>query len=315
MAAMASKALVAAALLSIAAAARAGPFPLERDPGGCRLEVLASVPGENHILFRGVSPDGRRLAVGWDRECGGTTERGAYLLDLRTGARRELAGINNAASFSPDGKRLVAANYPVVRGLRTEIVELELSSGAVRSLAPNEALEWLPSYSPDGNWVVFNSFRSGGSDLYRVDRRSGAVERLTDDPRYEAHAQYSRDGQRMIFHRQIEGDDYGLAILDLKTRTVRELPGSSGEEAYPAWSRDGRWIAYSGNQGQQNGKTDIFLMRADGSGSKRLTLHPDKDAYATFSPDGRFLYFMRQSDTRVAVFRLEIRGNDCRRGC
>lgn len=299
-------------VLVVAALFQGAPiFPVESDPGGCRLERLAGVEGENHTLFRGFSPGGRRLALGWDRARGGETERGAYLLDLRTGARRDLPGLNNAASFSPDGKRLVAANYPPPRALKTEIVELDLSSGKLRSLAPHEALEWLASYAPDGKWVVFNSTRTGGSDLYRVNTATGVLGRLTDDPRYEAHAQVSKDGKRVLFHRQIAGDDYGLAILDLKTRHVRELPGTAGEEAYPAWSPDNRWIAYSSDSGQAKGKPDLYLMRADGSGAKRLTAHPAKDAYATFSPDGGSIAFMREQDGGVRIYRLKLRNGDC----
>ena len=170
-------ALIATSL--IASGSESG-FPIEADPGGCRLERLAAVAGENHVLFRGVSPDGRYLAVGWDRKDGETMQRGAYLLDLNSGYRRDLPGLNNAASFSPDGKRLVAANYPPPdhRELKTEIVELDIASGLVRSLAPDPALDWLPSYSPDGRWVVFNSMRSGASDLYRVDVHSLKLERI-----------------------------------------------------------------------------------------------------------------------------------------
>jgi Tol biopolymer transport system component len=302
-----------ASLLPLAAPVAATPFPVERDPGGCRLERVAGAAGENHVLFRGLSPDGRTLGVGWDRERGGATERGAYLLDLRTGRRRDLTGLNNAPSFSPDGRRLVAANYPGPPNLRMEIVELDLASGTVRSLASDPASEWLPSFSRDGRWVVFNSTRSGGSDLYRVDTRTGAVERLTDDPRYEAHAQFSRDGRHILFHRQISGDDYGLAMLDLATRKVVELPGTPREEAYPAFSPDERRIAYSSDAGQEAGKPDLYVMRADGSRPRRLTAHPDKDAYATWSPNGRHIYFTRQGSDSVRIYRLEMRGGDCRR--
>jgi Tol biopolymer transport system component len=301
-----------ALLPSIATAALAA-FPVETDPSGCRLERLAGAEGENHVLFRGVSPDGRWLAVGWDRARDGKTERGAYLLDLRSGARRDLPVLNNAPSFSPDGRRLVAANYPgpSAAELKTELAELDLESGEARWLDPNPGLEWLASYSADGRWVIYNSSRTGGSDLYRVRLADGRVERLTEDPRYEAHAQASGDGRRILFHRQIAGADYGLAILDVPTSKVMELPGTEREEAYPAWSHDEAWIAYSSDAGQEVGKPDIYLMRSDGSGLRRLTAHPDKDAYATFEPDGRAIIFMRQSDAGVRLYRLRLENGDC----
>lgn len=307
----------ALAVITLAAGvtiARAAPaLPVETDPSGCRLELVAGDDGRNLVFHQGVSPDGRRLAIGWDRKVGETTTRGAFVLDLETGERAELPGLNNAASFSPDGRRLVAANYPGPRELKTEVVELDLASGQTRTLASDPAMEWLPSYSPDGRWIVFNSLRSGGSDIYRVSTDSGTVTRLTEDPRYEAHGDISPDGDRVVFHRQIAGDDYGLAILDLGNGAVRELPGQSSEEAYPAWAPDGRRLSLSSDELQAVGQGDIYLADDEGRLLRRLTAHPAKDAYSAWSPDGRYLYFVSFRAEGSRVYRLEIIGDDCRR--
>src|SRR5688572_13048520 len=88
----------------------------------CPVQQVAGAPNENHVLFHGVSPDGRTLAIGWDRGTAPNIERGAYLLDLASGRRTELPHLNNAPSFSPDGRYLVSANYPVEPALGTEVV-------------------------------------------------------------------------------------------------------------------------------------------------------------------------------------------------
>src|SRR4249919_3367007 len=103
--------------------------------GTCALDQVSGIPGENHVMFHGLSPDGRKIAIGWDRRSGANVERGAYLLDLRTGRRTDLAHLNNAPSFSPDGRYLVSANYAADRSLKTELVELDLRRGSARSLA------------------------------------------------------------------------------------------------------------------------------------------------------------------------------------
>src|SRR5215212_2997509 len=101
----------------------------------CQLTLIAATPHENHVMFNGVSPDGRLLAVGWDRGSAPNVARGAYLLDLKSGERRNLPGLNNAASFSPRGRYLVSANYAADRSLRTEIVELDRRTGKTRTFA------------------------------------------------------------------------------------------------------------------------------------------------------------------------------------
>src|SRR5688572_5824238 len=93
------------------------------DPGGCRLERLAVEPDVLQFAFNGVSPDGRALAVGWEKG----KERGAYRLDLCNREKRDLSVLfNNAVSFSPDGRFLIGAVYTPT--LRTEIKDVDLKT-------------------------------------------------------------------------------------------------------------------------------------------------------------------------------------------
>ena len=276
----------------------------------CPTRLVAGSPGENHVMFHGLSPDGRKLAVGWDRGKGASIQRGAYLLDLRTGRRTGLPHLNNAPSFSPDGRHLVSANYAADRSLKTELVELDLRDGSARTLASGPSAEWLGSYSSDGRWVLFNSTRTGTSDLYRIHRADGRIERLTDDPRYEAHAQFFDRDRQLIFHRQVAGDDYDIVIRDLRLRTERAVGSTLAEEAYPAISPDGRWVAFSAvtKAGQQ---PNLFVMRTNGSERRRLTDGPSKNAYATWSRDGRSIYFVRFDAGGSKILRLAVRNGTC----
>ncbi|MEO5613241.1 MAG: hypothetical protein ABIT68_10940 [Sphingomicrobium sp.] len=275
------------------------------------MRQVASVPGENHVMFHGLSPDGRTLAVGWDRGSGANVERGAYLLDLRTGRRTALPHLNNAPSFSPDGRHLISANYASDRSLKTELVELDRRDGSARTFASGPSGEWLGSYASDGRWILFNSTRTGASDLYRIRRADGRIERLTDDPRYEAHAQFFDHDRQVIFHRQTAGDDFDIVIRDLSRRAERAVGVTPAEEGYPAISPDRRWIAFSAvtKAGQQ---PNLFVMRADGSGRRQLTAGPSKDAYATWSRDGRSIMFVRFAPGGSKIMRLAVRNGNCR---
>ena len=279
-------------------------------PAMCAIERIAGVPGENHVMFNGLSPDGKTLAVGWDRGSGPAVERGTYLLDLRSGTRTEVPYLNNAAAFSPDGRYLVSANYASEPSLRTEVVELDRRTGAARTFASASSGEWLPSYSPDGKWIAFNSTRSGRSDIYRVRRTYGEVEQLTSDPRYEAHATYFDRGRKLIFHRQSDGDNYDIVVRDLRTGTEHLVGATGAEEAYPAVSPDGRWIAFSAVT-KPGAQPHLFVMAADGGSRRQLTDAPDKDAYAAWSADGRSIYFVRFAAAGSTIERLRLREGNC----
>ena len=148
----------------------------------CEPELVSGKAGEGQTMFHGLSPDGRELAVGWESGSGKSIRRGAFILDLRSGRRTDLPHLNNAPSFSPDGRYLVSASYRDEQGLQTEVVELDRKSGKARSYASSPSTEWLASYSRDGRWILFNSMRTGGSDLYRVERATGKIEQLTNAP-------------------------------------------------------------------------------------------------------------------------------------
>lgn len=277
----------------------------------CRLELISSAPGENHVLFHGLSRDGGLIAVGWDRGVRPDMKRGAFLLDLNSGKRTDLPHLNNAPSFSPDGRFLVAANYSGDPAAKTEIVELDRRTGAAKTHASSPALEWLASYSRDGKRILFNSTRSGGSDLYSISRAGGEPERITHDERYEAHGQYFDSDRMMIFHRQTSGDNYDIIIRNLGTGVEHPVGATPAEEAYPAISPDGRWIAFSAvtAPGQQ---PHLFLMRSDGSGKRQLTQDSAKDAYAAWAPNGRSIYFVRFATAGSRIYRIRVRNGRCR---
>lgn len=276
----------------------------------CTPEIVSGSPGEGQSMFHGLSPDGRELAVGWESGSGESVRRGAFILDLRTGKRSELPHLNNAPSFSPDGRYLVAANYSGDPALQTEVVELDRRTGTARTYASDPATEWLPSYSRDGKWVLFNSMRTGASDLYRVERATGQLERLTSGPTYEAQGQFFDKGRKILFHRNVQGDDYDVAILDLASGKSHSIGATALEEAYPAISRDGRWVAYSAIAAPGE-KPNLYVMKPDGSGRTRLTQGADQDAYATWSPDGRYIYFVRFHPEGGRVYRLGMRNGRC----
>ena len=93
------------------------------------------------------------------------------------------------------------------------------------------------------------------------------------------------------------GDDY--AIYGMNADGGREQRLSRGEEGdasspeglffqvEPAWSPDGRTIAFSS---KRDGRFHIFVMQADGSGTQRLTSTEGDDEHPTWSPDGRIAF-------------------------
>jgi Tol biopolymer transport system component len=281
--------------------ARLAPFS---DPGGCALErVTEAAPGELHFQFEGISRDDRSLFVAWEKG----KERGAYILDVATGTRRDVPGINNAGVFSPDDSHVLVANS--IEDGTSELYELDIGSGRMSPVAPHPRHDFLATYSTDGRWILFNSYRTGRSDIYAVPRDGGEPVRLTDSDSYEAHAAFSPDSKTILFHRDVGDGNYDIFRMDFATRTVVPFISGPGEQSYPSWSPDGRFVAFASDAGEPPGKTDIYVADAAGGVITRVTQHPGYNAYPSWSRDGRWLYFNSERPTGTRnVFRAAIDG-------
>lgn len=291
----------ALALMTVSCAqSKAIIYETSIDPGGCLVEHIAVEPGRNHHHYDGLSPDGDKLAVGWR---GDEEESGLFLLDLKTGARTDIPGLNNGAVFSPDGNKILNI-FPTENG-RTDIVEYDLATGEMMTIAPHADWEWLASYSSDGEIILFNSYRTGASDIYTYRKSDGALKQWTDFDGYEANAQFSPDDSKILFNRNDGDGDYNIYVIDAETGDISQLTDETTEDGYPSWSPDGETIVFSSDRSQASGELDLYMMNADGENVRRITDHPAKDGYPFFSPDGKNIYF--NSDREPAgIYRIAL---------
>jgi Tol biopolymer transport system component len=176
-------------------------------------------------------------------------------------------------------------------------------------------LDYNASFSADGQWVVFTSERDGlgNSNLYRCRIDGTQLERLTDGPSVEDAAVFSPDGTQIAFVSTREGFLANVWLMDLRTRAMRNLTGVKGVQGRadlpngffrPAWSPDGRWIAFSsdrntGWEGHSGGagwehtqELGLYVIRPDGSGFRQVAARPGHCLGSPkWSPDGRRIVF------------------------
>lgn len=78
---------------------------------------------------------------------------------------------------------------------------------------------------------------------------------------------------------------------------AQRLTDHIGQDAAPAWSRDGRWIAFSS---RRDGNFDVFLVPAEGGPATQLTFHAVDEMATGFTPDGRRVLFVSARDDRFS---------------
>jgi TolB protein len=89
----------------------------------------------------------------------------------------------------------------------------------------------------------------------------------------------------LLFSREVEGNS-DLYILDLGSERTRRLTRHWGIDVDPAWSPDGRSVAFCSSRG---GTPQVYVMKRDGSDMRRMTFEGSYNCSPAWSPDGRHL--------------------------
>ena len=69
---------------------------------------------------------------------------------------------------------------------------------------------------------------------------------------------------------------------------ARRLTSHIGEELFPKFSPDGKWVAFTG---EYDGNADVYVVPADGGEPRRLTYHPTWDGVLDWTPDSNKILF------------------------
>jgi TolB protein len=204
---------------------------------------------------------------------------------------------------APDERYTVA--YASVAPLNTDIFIAAGDGSDARPLLAHPDLDYNASFSPDGGSIVFTSTRNGSADIYRVDIDGASPQQLTDDPAFDDQGALSPDGRSLAFVSSRSGQA-DIWILELATGALRNVTKHPGGDFRPSWSPDGQWIAFSSDRDSKKLKfafatlqtTDIYLVRTDGSGLRRVTARDAIAGGPAWSPDGkRVLYHEAEIST------------------
>ena len=274
---------------------------------------------EGYITSFAWAADGRVIyALAW-QENGSTS---AVRINIETGSIATLFKDLDASPWpddlgiSSDGRRLFLAlaspQAPIAesrhrpdedRGL--DIYELDLATGARRVVVQAPGDDFAPCLGGGFLYWTHNDIR----DSVVVVPSSGGAARVVLEA--AALPYWSPDGKRIAFTygpwRLADfalNLDAGLVAVDSDARPQSEMkPLVTGyhEDFTPAWSPDGRWIAFHSHRSPMpvssydaKGSTDdLYLRSASGGPSEeiRLTDFGWEDGVADWSPDGRRLVF------------------------
>ncbi len=254
------------------------------DPTGPTLRRLTDAPGvDRNPVF---APDGRSLYFVSDR----SGVDGIYRIDLASNAVTPVIvgdGRAEDPAPTPDGKSLVFTRSPHVVGWN--LVVRELASGSERALTDaTVARHAHASVSGDGTWLASSSNTGRGWQIARIDVASGRSQNITRDPG-ACRPDVSPPDGRIAFVTQRWDGKGDIAVTDSRGANARRISATSAYDYFPAWSRDGRWIAFATTTAKDKGPGHrgpwhLMLAASDGSGVRWLTRSNGSEWEPSFAP-------------------------------
>lgn len=101
-------------------------------------------------------------------------------------------------------------------------------------------------------------------------------------------------------------------VADENGQNLQRLTVNRARDAYPKFSPDGKWIAFSSDR---NGNLDVFIIPSTGGSAKQLTFHSADDTVLGWVPDGRGILFSssRGEDFMAQLYIVSVDGGLPRR--
>jgi dipeptidyl aminopeptidase/acylaminoacyl peptidase len=217
------------------------------------------------------SPDGRYLAFLSERNDGKTQ---VYLLNRHGGEAQKITDtVQDVEDFAwaPDSKRMVV----VLRDPKPEEIE--------------EAKERTKEESGDET-----------GERSRESRKS-----KTPGPIVVDRYQFKSDEVGYLDRRRTH-----LYVFDIAMKKVTQVTSGDFDDEAPAWSPDGRWLAFSSKRTMpdpdRNYDRNIFVVASDntdkGDHPIQVTTNPGSDAQPAWSPDGKWITYVTQLDPKLLEY-------------
>ncbi|MCW5978906.1 MAG: serine/threonine-protein kinase [Bryobacteraceae bacterium] len=218
-------------------------------------------------------------------------------------------GSKDFATFSPDGSQIAFAWNGNDGSRMRDIYVKVIGAGEPLRLTKSPEDDSLPAWSPDGRYIAFlRDLAATGipqEAVFLIPALGGSERRIVDAG---TGVGWSPDGKTLALVRRTEGQDGGgIFLLTLGTGEQKQItspkPHSDG---LPAFSPDGKWIAFSRNF--SSAWREIFVVPARGGAARQLTFDRSPTYGLTWTADSREIVFSSNRGGGDSLWRVAVTG-------
>src|SRR5438445_146682 len=207
--------------------------------------------------------------------------------------------------LSPDGRQIAVTRRDPDTGI-SNIWLYDVTSNAPTRFSYFPTFDHIPSWSPDGKRIVFDSNRNGAADIY-VKAFGGEETVLFQSPAIEQPTDWSPDGSRIIFQTYDLATRWDLWMFSLADHRAAPLLREPANEKEGQLSPDGKWIVYTSDEA---GRPDVYVSRFPSmTGRWQISSTGGGGSQPRWRHDGREIFFL-SSDRKMMSAEVRTSGAD-----
>jgi TolB protein len=185
-----------------------------------------------------------------------------------------------------------------------EIYIMDYDGQRQQRITYNEDLDILPSWSADGEKILYTSYRKNNPDLYMFHLYTGKTELVaTGQANYAAD--WSMVGDNLVYTSTRSGNAE-IYVKDMKTGKERRVTFNPAIDTTPCWSPSGDEIVFTS---QRSGTPQIYIMDDDGTNVRRITHDGSYYDSPDWSPDGTRIVYVARIESRFDIYIYNIKDN------
>jgi TolB protein len=199
-------------------------------------------------------------------------------------------------------------SHAVVYSKAGSLWQQAIDSDSADELTAGPGYDYEPDCSPDGRWLVYSKYDKDAIELWALNLGTKQARQLTSGGAVNVDARFSPDGKQVAFVSTSYNGRFHIFIGDFTAGGLRNIQRLTGEtrsllprfyysefdhEISPAWSPDGKEIAFVSNRGHIYGTGGFWRMKAE-PGAEAREIHYEETAWKArpeFSPDGRRMVY------------------------